>query len=150
MGFRDLRSFNLAMLGKQIWRVIHYPDSLLSRVFKAKYFPNTHILQASPKGNSSFTWKSICNAMDLVKSGVYWRVGNGTSINLWSDSWIPRDSGFKPFTPNLLGLMIVLWLLCLRMIGWVGMWIWFVAFSGTLTLSLFCKSLCPPMMLLID
>lgn len=38
MGFRDLRSFNLAMLGKQIWLILHYPDSLLSRVLKAKYF----------------------------------------------------------------------------------------------------------------
>ncbi|KAK4397093.1 putative mitochondrial protein [Sesamum angolense] len=32
MGFRDLQAFNLAMLAKQLWRIISNPDRLLSRV----------------------------------------------------------------------------------------------------------------------
>jgi hypothetical protein len=34
MGFRDLRLFNLAMLGKQGWRLMEHPDSLCARVLK--------------------------------------------------------------------------------------------------------------------
>ena len=34
MGFRDLRNFNLAMLGKQGWRLMDKPDSLCARVLK--------------------------------------------------------------------------------------------------------------------
>ena len=32
MGFRDIQAFNLAMLSKQAWRLIHYAHSLFYRV----------------------------------------------------------------------------------------------------------------------
>ncbi|XP_031109316.1 uncharacterized protein LOC116013606 [Ipomoea triloba] len=35
MGFSRIREFNTTLLGKQAWRFIHYPESLVSRVFKA-------------------------------------------------------------------------------------------------------------------
>ncbi|KAL0444084.1 UNVERIFIED_CONTAM: putative mitochondrial protein [Sesamum latifolium] len=38
LGFRKLNTVNLAMLAKQIWRIISNPDSLLSRLLKHKYF----------------------------------------------------------------------------------------------------------------
>lgn len=33
LGIRDLRAFNIALLAKQGWRLIHQPQSLFSRVF---------------------------------------------------------------------------------------------------------------------
>ena len=59
MGFRDLYSFNLALLAKQCWRMVIYPDSICARILKAKYFPNSDLLLAGPKKGSSFTWQSI-------------------------------------------------------------------------------------------
>lgn len=38
MGFKNLRHFNLAMLGKQCWRLIINPENLIGRIFKASYF----------------------------------------------------------------------------------------------------------------
>lgn len=46
LGFKSLRNFNLAMLGKQAWRFIQFPDSLLARVFKARYYPNSSFFEA--------------------------------------------------------------------------------------------------------
>ena len=48
MGFRDLHSFNLAMLAKQVRILIDNPDSLCAKVLKAKYYPNGDILMAGP------------------------------------------------------------------------------------------------------
>lgn len=104
MGFRDLRSFNLGMFGKQVWRIIHFPNSLLSRIFKAKYFSHDDILNICAKSNSSFTWKSICSAIDLVKHGIRWRIGNGDSVDIWHDNWIPRDYLLKLITPDMYDL----------------------------------------------
>jgi hypothetical protein len=56
MGFRDLHSFNLAMLAKQSWRLLEKPDSLCARVLKAKYYPNSNLLSGRPKSGSSYTW----------------------------------------------------------------------------------------------
>ncbi|KAL6509415.1 hypothetical protein OROGR_022725 [Orobanche gracilis] len=36
MGFRKLREMNLTLLGKQAWRLIMRPDSLVARVYKAR------------------------------------------------------------------------------------------------------------------
>ena len=36
MGFRDIHAFNLALLAKQTWRLIHQNHSLFFRVYKAQ------------------------------------------------------------------------------------------------------------------
>jgi hypothetical protein len=55
MGFKIIRDFNLAMLAKQAWRLHTNPTSLISKCFKAKYFPHSDILQATVGCNPSYT-----------------------------------------------------------------------------------------------
>ena len=38
MGFQDLRQFNDALLGKQVWRLYHEKDTLLYKVFNRNIF----------------------------------------------------------------------------------------------------------------
>ena len=80
MGFRDLRSFNLAMLAKQGWRMIQEQNSLLSRCFKAKYFPRCSFMEAADCPNNSYVWKSVLAGQQILKKGSYWRVGTGSLI----------------------------------------------------------------------
>jgi len=39
MSFKNLPTFNLAMLGKQGWRLKTNPDSFVTRLYKARYYP---------------------------------------------------------------------------------------------------------------
>ena len=62
MGFKDLRSFNLAILAKQGWRLLQDKSSLLYSYFKAKYFLRCDFLEATDCQNSSYVWKSLLAA----------------------------------------------------------------------------------------
>ena len=87
LGFPDLKSFNLALLAKLAWRLMQCQDSLIFKVYKAKYFQHTSFLEASVSNHFSFAWRSITRGSDLIIQGSRWRVGNGSLINIWTDRW---------------------------------------------------------------
>ena len=35
----------------------------------------------------------------IFKEGCRWQVGNGASIGIWTDKWLPKPSTFKLFSP---------------------------------------------------
>jgi hypothetical protein len=70
LGFRDIHTFNMPMLAKQEWRLIHKPDSLCASVLRAKYFPDGDLLKASPTSNMSYTWRSILKGVEVLKKGI--------------------------------------------------------------------------------
>ncbi|XP_043812758.1 uncharacterized protein LOC122723715 [Manihot esculenta] len=96
MGFRDLASFNTALLGKQGWRLLVDTNSLLYRVLKAKYFLNGDFLSARLGSNYSFVWKSILSSQQVLQREVRWRIGDGKQVFVVNCPWILRDIGFMP------------------------------------------------------
>lgn len=61
VGFKNLTTFNVAMLGKQGWHIMNTLSSLISWLFKAKYFSNGQLLDSSIGHNPSFVWRGICS-----------------------------------------------------------------------------------------
>ena len=100
MGFQNLQAFNLALLAKQGWWILSNPNSLVSRVYKAKYFPHDDILNSKKGNNPSYTWRSIHNSMEIIRKCTRWRVGNDKRIHIWEDRWLPILTTDKLISPS--------------------------------------------------
>ena len=91
LGFKEIEKFNETLLAKQVWRMINNLDSLCYQVFKARFFPECSILEAEDSKVGSYAWKSILSARDVIRKGMGWRIGNGESIRIKQDKWLPSQ-----------------------------------------------------------
>lgn len=99
LGFRHFECFNDALLTKQIWRLQKMPNSIAAQVLKARYFPRTSVLDAKVGYNPSYMW-SMVRVKWVITNGSLWRVGNGSTIAVWSDTWIPMGPSLKVISNN--------------------------------------------------
>ena len=100
LGFREIENFNLALLGKQVWRLIHNSDSLFYKVFKARFFPTCSIMDEGVKTTGSYAWQSILKARHVIDLGSSWRIGDGRSIRIRGDKWLPGLYSSKVLSPQ--------------------------------------------------
>jgi len=104
MGFKDIPAFNVAMLGKQGWRFQTEPDSLVAKVFKAKYYPNSNFLGSELGHNPSFVWRNIFREKVIVGKGARWKIGNGFDIPIISEPWLGAGSSIPPVSQATMSL----------------------------------------------
>ena len=104
IGFKDLSLYNDALLAKQTWRFLHDTQSLFYRVFKANFFPNCSVMDATNPSNASYAWKSILEGREVIKHGASWRIGTGTSVDIWGDNWLPTKNNPRIISPCMPGL----------------------------------------------
>lgn len=95
LNFKAVRCFNLALLAKQIRRVLNNPNLLVSKLLKAKYYSKGSLLESQPPQNSSWFWKGIMSAKNLMKEGLRKRLGDRKTVRIWENSWIPFTSDGK-------------------------------------------------------
>ena len=96
LGFRDLETFNDAMLAKQSWRLMEKPESLCARVLKGRYYPSGDVLSAECPSGASQIWRSICKGREVLKKGLIRRIGDGMRTEIWHDNWIAGSPSMKP------------------------------------------------------
>jgi hypothetical protein len=100
MGFRNLTTFNQALLAKQGWRLMTDPQSLVATVLKAKYYPQQTFLKAKHNYRPSYSWLSIQKASHILKKGCFWWIGNGKQISIWEDRWLHPYGENPTWTPK--------------------------------------------------
>jgi hypothetical protein len=89
LGIRSMATFNKALLGKWLWRYSREPASLWRQVIDSKYggqgnFWCSNTIR-SPHGVS--LWKHIRAGWDVFSQHISYKVGDGSRIRFWYDTW---------------------------------------------------------------
>ena len=92
IGFRMIHEFNLALLAKQLWRLVQYLDSLVARVLRGRYYRMSSPLRVSSVSSPSYVWTSISEARKLLLLGIRHKIHSGYEVKVWEDPWIPTTS----------------------------------------------------------
>lgn len=88
LGLKCLRDVNISLLGKQCWRFITHPGSLVARLYKARYFAESDFLNSRLGSNPSFIWRSISEAKKVISACSCWRIGTGTEVDILRQPWL--------------------------------------------------------------
>jgi len=104
---RDLRLFNVALLGKWLWRYMNEKDSLWRRVVRSKYGDNgLGCYPSRPKGAyRQSLWRFIHEGWGRFYQVFSFRVGVGSSISFWHDRWC-EESPLRDLFPSLYVLAV--------------------------------------------
>jgi len=98
MGFKDPASLNVAVLGKEVWKLQTNAYSLVSRLFKTRYFPNSNFFGAKIVTSLGYVWRNILSVKDVVKRGARWSIDTGNSIPLMDQPWLASGVVFRSHT----------------------------------------------------
>jgi hypothetical protein len=71
---------------------------LCAGFLRARYYPDSKILNAKIKSGASFTWKSILAGVQMFRRSYIWQVGDGSHIDIWTNTWILSSSDGKVAT----------------------------------------------------
>lgn len=92
LGIRSMRQSNSAFMAKLGWRVLSEPQSLWSRVLRAKYCDNRcDIDMFKDKTNASNAWRGILSSVDVIRKGLNMAVGNGSKTFFWHHRWATKE-----------------------------------------------------------
>lgn len=91
LGVRSARQANSAFLTKLGWRVLTEPNSLWSRVLRAKYCKGRcDIDMFESKQNMSNVWRGITENTKHLCDGAQVAVGNGCKTLFWDHRWVSK------------------------------------------------------------
>jgi hypothetical protein len=45
--------------------------------------------------NTSQSWQGVMHGLELLKTGAIRRIGSGSQVRIWRDSWVPRSDSLK-------------------------------------------------------
>ncbi|KAF3776962.1 putative ribonuclease H protein [Nymphaea thermarum] len=87
VGLRDLRATNSANMAFLVFRVSEQASPWASLI-RGRYCERKGLLDCTSKGKRvSKAWQTAVRAWSRIKEQVVWKVGNGTMVKFWTDSW---------------------------------------------------------------
>ncbi|CAM9001934.1 unnamed protein product [Rhodiola kirilowii] len=96
LGFKNFKLMNDALIAKQAWRILTKPDLLMSRVMKARYFPNSGFMEANVGSRPSWVWRSLFSVKYILKDSISWDAQEGKFLwNKCSSGIYSTKSGYE-------------------------------------------------------
>ncbi|GLU02749.1 hypothetical protein SLE2022_199870 [Rubroshorea leprosula] len=97
LGVRDLRKFNLALMGKWWGRLAESGESMWNKIIIEKYGKGGGHWQdwiAEKRGIGSLWWRDVCDINTMsggscgwIKEGFRVNIGEGNTVSFWWDKW---------------------------------------------------------------
>jgi hypothetical protein len=72
------------------------PHTLCAQALKGRYYLENDFLQAVAPQNTSATWRAIVAGREALQLRMIKRVGDGSSVAIWHDKWIPEIETLQP------------------------------------------------------
>lgn len=77
------------------------PDSLVSKIYKARYYSDRKFLDATLGSNPSFVWSGIMKAHAMIRKGSIRSIGDGRDTLVFQDPWVlGRSDSFIAAMPD--------------------------------------------------
>jgi len=110
LGFRDIRKFNCALLGKWRWPLASKEKGRWKELLVSKYGADMDCPQA-PIKLQTWWWRDLQKACTegerpcWFQQQLVWKVGCGDKARLWEDMWV-GNSNLKILFPMLFSLSL--------------------------------------------
>lgn len=85
LGFHRFSDINLALLAKLAWSIASEEETLWCRILRTKYLRGQSFFHYEIEFGVSNVWRGILSTRQWIMKGVYFQVGDGASIDVWSD-----------------------------------------------------------------
>ena len=111
LGVIDIGKFNLALLGKWIWRLKSEERSLWKDILVSKYGEWRDLRSQGQKSKDSVWRRDLRKVWNLEEWGNdfedrgQWEVGDGKEIRFWEDKWLDNDTLLHKF-PRLFSVSL--------------------------------------------
>lgn len=99
LGFREIATFNDALLAKIGWKLVLQPEALLSQMLLGKYCHSSSFMESKIPSNASHGWRGIMDGREILKKGLGWVIGNGATVNVWGSPWMSTSIPLCPMGP---------------------------------------------------
>ena len=112
LGIVDPNLFNLALLGKWIWRLGSVKGDFWEEVLISKYEGWRSLGEEGKGKRSSLWWKDLKEVWTSegwersFEDGFKWKVGDGKDIYFWKDNWLNGEA-LKNAFPRLFSISSV-------------------------------------------
>ncbi|KAL5545647.1 hypothetical protein UlMin_005334 [Ulmus minor] len=87
---------NIALLSKWGWDFLTRSYSYCLSFLQSKYLRNEGFRTAKSTHSDSPFWKVVLGSRDLLLKGACIQIGDGSTVNIWEDPWVPKCQDFKP------------------------------------------------------